>query len=927
MSGSLNLRKAVAYAFIAIAGLTAALFDFSERPFPFKKGDAESNAVTTTHKHELPELSAAVGMLRDHYAFQARLKPLVMLLAALQGMERELDFIEVAPNVDLHESIPPGGRKFPTHVQVRFKDRSSLFDVTGVDDLYEMTWKLLEIFDALAPEPEEADQMEEAAIEGMLSVLDPHTSYLTQQEYREMKSSTQGSFGGLGIVISVRHGRLLVMSVLPGTPASRANLQKGDHIVQIDQESTVNMTVSEAARRMRGKPGTTVTLTISRGETGPLFSVSLVREVIRVESVFPRKLDPSTAYLRVRSFQQDTCKEVEDFLDSAFPDAAPSGVILDLRGNSGGVMAAAVCVADLFLPEGAVVTTVAKVRKGTETKKSVTGSRYEESGLVVLVDHGSASASEIVAGALKYRDRGLIIGNRTFGKGSVQLVNELHRGALKLTVAQYVGPQMEAIQGVGIEPHVDVRAVRVGQTVTIPSFSDSFSGEGALPYHLVETGAVPVFDSPAFYLRYVRDEEENEENLEEYGSVVIDYPVRLAWSLLSLHGHRRASAMLEKSLEYLEDSARWQEERLAEVAAMFGKEWNDALVPTKPDLVVTASVEPDTLIAGQEGTLSVHVLNRGEDVVPRLYARTESSNVRFTHKTCILGTLSPGEASTCKVRIRSPFTSPARLDQVFVDVLTGMDETLARGAVQVPTEPLFLSRPALSWRIDDAAGNGDGLVQPGEQFDLVVNLRNEGNGVLKKGLVTLKNLSGPALFVKSGRVDVADLAPGASRTARFTLVAQAEPQDKVWRFELGVSDLSARRYFGITEALVSNPGQPAGRASLTAQERPGETVAYQTLVSIEQRNPEELLGSATVLQISGTADFGPGSTPFECGLSVFRNDQKVAMDYLGNLAEGVRTVKFAFTIDLEKGVNRILVTAFQKNRSPGYASVYYNRLK
>lgn len=969
------------------AGILAALMDYPDRGTAFRY-TPDSDDELSPGDYPLVELSMAASLLREHYAFQVRLDAHRMLLAALQGMAEQYDWVLITPAVDLEEGSTPS-EALPERIEVRMRGRTVAFDIGGAEDLFQVVWQLSEVFAAFAPEEKESRELEDAAIRGMLTVLDPHTSYLDETEYKDMRLSTEGSFGGLGIVISVRSGKLTVMSVMPGTPASRAGLVKGDWITQIDKESTVNLLVNEAVSRLRGKPGTEVTLWIVRDGKGEPRAVPLTREVIEVASVEARDLDGLVAYVRVKNFQQSTADEVRKYLDSAWPHHAPAGVILDLRGNSGGVMSSAIKLADLFLSEGNVVTTVEKVRRGQDTDTSEDGDRYEDCSLVVLVDHSSASASEIVTGALKYRNRALVMGQRTFGKGSVQYVNELERGALKLTVAQYVGPDMEVIQGAGIEPHVELRRVGTSKGVRLPSFADDFAGEGALPYHLGRTSARPVQEPSVFFMHYVEDQQEPDPD--DYEAVFIDHEILLAWSVLSHAPGRTASAMLEKALPLLEGLAEWEEEVIGELALTEGKDWTPGEVPARPSLDLVARPEREWLSGGEEGTILVSVRNQGDRTVPRLFVRTESEAGRLDRRSCLIGTLAPGEASSCRIRFKMPVSSPARMDQVFVDLLSGSDDVLAGTTTAIGCRESPRPRLALSYRLDDAAGNRDGMFQVGEAVDILVRVRNVGRAALEKGLATAKDLSGPALYVNSGRAEFEKLDKGADLPVKFALTAQSVPEDRIWRFELGIVDITSRRHVSGTQELpvVQEGAKPVAIRRWLAPEQPplplriaphpqapvagllmsdGSVEAFEELgdwlrvrlpgageawapkgslvaanpgrqatyvdtwvvlepaVRIERRIPEAFLGTADRMTLAGQVDFGIGHSAKECGVALFLNGRKVGMVWLGDLPPEKHQVPFRFEFALDSGVNQIVITAFQKNQSPGYAALYYNRV-
>jgi len=297
-----------------------------------------------------------------------------------------------------------------------------------------------------------------AATEGVLASLDPHSVFMPPDIYAEMKKDSAGEFGGVGIEVTEREGAVTVVAPIPGTPAERAGIQPHDRIVRIDGESTKDMSVLDAARRMRGVPGTTVVLTLERDPADPRLEVRIVRARIRIVPVESRLLGEGQGYVRIKSFQKDTARAVTSHLDRLEREAgaALTGLVLDLRNNPGGLLDQAVKVADEFLEEGGIVSTRGRSRQHSEGYEARPGGRSRVP-LVVLVNEGSASASEIVAGALQDHRRALVVGSRTFGKGSVQTVVDLPDGAgLKLTVARYYTPLDRSIHGTGIQPDVEV---------------------------------------------------------------------------------------------------------------------------------------------------------------------------------------------------------------------------------------------------------------------------------------------------------------------------------------------------------------------------------------------------------------------------------------------------------------------------------------
>lgn len=313
-------------------------------------------------------------------------------------------------------------------------------------------------------EPVDDRKLLESAIRGMLEGLDPHSAYLDKEDYRELQEGTSGEFGGLGIEVGMEDGFIKVISPIDDTPAQRAGVKPGDLIIRLDDTPVKGMALNDAVERMRGKPGTQITLTIVReGEDKPLH-LTLTRDVVKVKSVRSNMLEPGFAYLRVSSFQTHTAEDLRDELEKLHKDNGSDlkGVVLDLRNNPGGILSAAVGVSDLFLESGMIVYTEGRVKDSKLKFTAKPEDVLNAAPMVVLVNEGSASASEIVAGALQDHKRALIMGQKTFGKGSVQTILPMaNDAALKLTTARYYTPSGRSIQASGIVPDIVIKPVRI----------------------------------------------------------------------------------------------------------------------------------------------------------------------------------------------------------------------------------------------------------------------------------------------------------------------------------------------------------------------------------------------------------------------------------------------------------------------------------
>jgi len=323
-------------------------------------------------------------------------------------------------------------------------------------------------------EPVEDKKLITEAINGMLTGLDPHSAYLDQEAFKELQVGTQGEFGGLGIEVGMEDGFVKVVAPIDDTPAARAGLKSGDLIVKLDETSVKGMTLSDAVKRMRGKPDTQITLTIVRkGETKPII-VTITRAIIKIQSVKSKMLEPGFAYFRVTQFQEHTGEILARSIAQLFKESPVpmKGIILDLRNDPGGLLNGAVAVSAAFLPSGSLIVYTDGRTEDSKMRLSATPEHYLRGRLkkdyigalpegiktvpmVVLVNGGSASASEIVAGALQDHKRAVIMGQRTFGKGSVQTILPLgNNTAIKLTTARYYTPNGRSIQAKGIEPDI-----------------------------------------------------------------------------------------------------------------------------------------------------------------------------------------------------------------------------------------------------------------------------------------------------------------------------------------------------------------------------------------------------------------------------------------------------------------------------------------
>jgi carboxyl-terminal processing protease len=360
----------------------------------------------------------------------------------------------------------------------------------------------------------------EAAINGMLSSLDPHSSYLNPKNYRDIQVQTQGEFGGLGIEVTMENGLVKVVSPIDDTPAYRAGLEAGDFVTHLDGEPVLGLTLSQAVEKMRGPVKSTIVLTVRRPGKDQSFDVSIIRDVIRIQSVRQRA-EGDIGYVRITSFNERTTSGLKRAIKRLNEEIAGEmkGLILDLRNNPGGLLDQAVAVSDAFLEQGEIVSTRGRRADDAQRFNAKAGDLADGRPIIVMINGGSASASEIVAGALQDHRRAIVLGTKSFGKGSVQTIIPMQgHGAIRLTTARYYTPSGRSIQAKGIDPDIDVEQAQIKTVETKPRRSEADlrrhleNGDGATKKDesagaQPSTGAAPSATRPAkdFQLTYALD--------------------------------------------------------------------------------------------------------------------------------------------------------------------------------------------------------------------------------------------------------------------------------------------------------------------------------------------------------------------------------------------------------------------------------------
>jgi carboxyl-terminal processing protease len=783
-------------------------------------------------------MNRVIHQVNDDYVDPTRIDHQRMMLAGLDAIQKDV------PPVLVHY------REGAETLKVQVNTAESEFKVSDVSSPWELAGRFREVFAFLQQELKdeediELSRVEYSAVNGMLKTLDPHTVLLLPDQFKEMQTSTRGEFGGLGIVISVRDGHLTVIRPIEDTPASRAGLQRGDRIVKINKESTLNMPLGEAVNRLRGKPGSDVTIFIRRKNKADKWGnprpVKLTRDNIQIASVEHRMLRDSVGYVQIKNFQGNTDRDLRNAL-AALHKKRMVGLVLDLRGNPGGLLDQAVQVADTFLDDGPIVTTSSQdPRERTEefAERGGTEPRYP---IVLLINGQSASASEIVAGALKNHDRALIIGEQSFGKGSVQVLYRLQdESALKLTVAQYLTPGDVSIQGVGIVPDIAISPMTVDKENMDLKVDEFFLREGDLEAHLTHASAT---DSQrptvvmGYYLnaqlrqRLIESEPDEEENKDQE-----NFLIRFSRNLVVSAKSPKRLQMLRGSEPIIERVQKQETEKVVRDLDKLGIDWSVGpdKGPSKVRVVAKTSSGDKPTRAGDPFSLQVEVTNEGEHPLYQLRATTQSDNAWFDGRELVFGKLAPGQTRSWTTTLghcstedekrvcRVPRNMIDRADAIVVE----LEEAHGHAPEPVEVRAIIqaLPKPRFAYGLqvaDNIRGNGDGRVQRGEQVTLYFTVKNISDVDSFEVQANLQNKSGAGVLLHDGRFRRDTLAAGEDWVVPFTF--QVLPD---------FADEEATLLFGIVDTELGAAAGHKLNVPISQQEGPVAKLQASRVVSLQ----------------------------------------------------------------------------------------------
>ncbi len=858
------------------------------------------------------ELGEVLRVLGEEYEAHERLQPGLLVDGALQAAS---------------EAIPPLlVERSGEALRVRVGAAERRFELPADADLTRLGTLLGAVRDfivaSLAPR-DVPPHLNALLAEGLLHALDPHSGLLSAAAFGDFQSKASGRIGGLGMLLAQQEQRLTVESVLPDSPAERAGVQAGDRLLQIGDQPALHLPVEEALGLIRGRIGSKVGLLILRpGEAVPR-PLLLRRTDLHFASVSGRVLREGghdrIGYVRVRSFQESTTAELTEQLQH-FQVGSPGllGIVLDLRDNPGGMLEQAIRVADLFLDRGTIVTL-----RGPRIQSGPVLARWYRSissaPLIVLVNGGTASAAEIVAGALKYNHRALLVGEPTFGKNSVQSVFPLSGGnALKLTVARFYPPGGRSGEEHGILPHLWLRPVRLqsappryrGLLATATGLSVG-GAEGAI----AAAGEVPGNSQPVRELPYLEGDASAGATAPDgatagatTGGTVGDYALGLARRLLLLNAPQGQAVLLNQALDWALQERRRQDQAIAQRLASEGVDWRPGHgddggpvellrveLETRPAADAAWAPLPEGAGVPGGGELRLVLTLRNAGVLPlhRVLVVAQSAAPELDGLELPVGHLPAGETVQVRAEVALPADLPQGLEPLRLRIYDGQRRLHYRATVLIP----LAAPPPSRLRIELAAfddgsggsrGNGDGRAQAGEVLALRVRVRNEGSGPSGSGRYWLGGEAGEALRLLHPWRAFASLPPGGAAIDFLLLELGGPPLPAALALRLNLmSDrLSAQE---LSWSFSLRPGEPLPRLALQAPQ-------------VDLTVPATPLAASRVLLLGRGWD--------EAGLrdlALYRNGRKVQVVTLPPGAG--REQPLRIELELEPGRNLLRIVA------------------
>ncbi|MBI4606409.1 MAG: PDZ domain-containing protein [Planctomycetes bacterium] len=905
---------------------------------------------------DYPRIFRDVARHLDHYYLDLeRMSPRPLLEKAFTAIENSVDEIYV-------EDSDPGSTRFIVHVD----SQSQAFDLDRVADLDEAVRLLEGVFEFIKRHYKGETPLNEvryAAINGFLSGLDPHTLVFPPEDYKDFAVHIEGEICGVGMYVGTREGKLTVIEVLKGTPAQRAGFKKNDLIAKIGDESTINMTVNEAVDKIRGPCGSAVTLTVKRPvgddpEKLEAHAISVQRDRVVIKSVESALIPDwnlhggpwkgGVGYVQVINFDKNTMNRESSTsleghlrrLEEQNGGKPLAGLILDLRGNSGGLLTQAVAMSDLFLESGNIVVTANRggTLRAEEAKRDGTEPSYP---IVVLANEASASGAEIVIGALQKNNRALVLGTRTFGKGSVQQLHQLSRQSsaqLKITVSEYLIPGNISIQENGVVPDL-----MVGAVVDDGNF-DLFENERSVTEKSYERHLVSLFarkESPRYTLHYLFEPPEGDAYNDRFMSGELepskDKLVQVALRLLELaqKPFDPARVLDDRPAEVQKIKADLFQEVVAKLKEK-GIDWSpdpaggpsaasegQLKLEVSSERIQEPSKDKDDKVPVNKLLITARLANKGDVPVHRMKGITRSEYFLYKDHELLFGKVDPGQTVERTAKVRLPYYPYARNDLLTVEVSsTGempdgdgppQDKVLVAESIQVDLKDS--GRPAFAYTatlLDGAGGQPIQALDVGQEAVLKVKVKNVGTATAHKGVVVLKNETGRQVFLHPpGRPEFSDLAPGAEKEVQFRFdVREGDPVDD-YELELAAADSYSNASLA-RKLKIPRKGSEAGKPFPNGVEF-APPVITASLLDPETQRPvlttgKDKLNLEALIRASEADPFKAWIVSSALGAHEAAPDKILVVD-----SGGQNPLKIATPVSLKKGINLITVVSNDRN--------------
>ena len=838
----------------------------------------------------------------------------------------------------------------------------NLSSVQGLDDAVKMLENVFEFLKRNYQGEAPLNEVRYAAMNGFLMGIDPHTLVFSPEAFRDFSVHIEGEIYGVGMYVGTRDGKLTVIEVLKGspdsTPAFKAGFKKGDVITKIDDESTINMTVNEAVEKIRGPRLSTVALTIKRPtpddpEKLETRVISVQRDRVEIKSV-ESKLIPDwnkdgtgpwkggVGYVKVVNFDKNTTESLRRHLERLREENGKplAGLIFDLRDNSGGLLTQAVEMSDLFLDAGSIVITATR-GPGRAEKLQFQDARKDGSEpaypIIVLANESSASGAEIVIGALQKNNRAVVLGTRTFGKGSVQQLHRLSNGAqLKITVSEYLIPGKISIQENGVVPDIQAKPVILGD-----GDYDLFANERSTTERNYEAHIVSRFakkETPAYTVDYLFDPPKDDPYSDRFMSGELepgkDKLVQMGLRLLALAGSPFSPGeILKDKKAEIESLKRDLFQEIVAALAEKGIDWSagDASFPAEEsaaklelslssEAIEEPSGDKEDPIPVNQLVVTAKLTNKGERALHRLKGLSRSEYYLYKDQEFLFGKVDPGETVSRSVKVRLPYFPYARNDLFTVEVSSttappsqdGLpaDRALLQGSLQIELKDV--GRPAFSYAAEllDAKDRKPlTALGPGDEALLKVKVKNVGSAPAHKGITILRNETEPRrqVFLQKGRIEYTELKPQAETEVEFHFdVREGEPVDR-YEFELAIAD----SYSGAT---LTRKLTVARRGKEDAKPFPNGIQFAPPVITANVLDPETekpvILTGKDTLRLEAVIR-SPDTDLFKAW--VFNSalgDHEIPPDKIFYVdSEGKPQLKIATNVALKKGVNLFTVVS------------------